>query len=301
MTVFGRVMTAMATPFTAAGKVDWEGCERLARWLASHGSSAIVSTGTTGESGTLSDSERVEVWQRTKASVSIPVIAGATTNDTAHSLRLVDEAVRAGMDGILAVTPYYNRPSQKGLLTHFAQVSAASDLDVILYDIPSRTGRGIDAGTILDLLESCPTVIGVKDASGDLSRATRLLRDAPRPFSLWCGDDSLTLPFLALGGVGVISVASHWAGEEISTMIDTFLAGDVAQAAAMNQVLYESFAFESTVEYPNPTPTKAMLAAMEIAGPWCRLPITHAPEALIDNARRVRHELERHIAVLKSL
>jgi 4-hydroxy-tetrahydrodipicolinate synthase len=300
MTAFGRVITAMATPFTGDGKVDWEGCERLAEWLASHGSSAIVSTGTTGESGTLTDQERVDIWRCTKDAVTIPVIAGATTNDTAHSLRLVNEAVHAGLDGILAVTPYYNRPSQQGLFSHFAEIAHQSELPVILYDIPSRTGRGIGAATILSLLEKCPTIIGLKDASGDLARAPRLMRDAPRDFTLWSGDDSLTLPFLALGAAGVISVASHWAGEEIAAMIDRFFLGDVARAARLNRVLSDSFSFESSEEYPNPTPTKAMLAAMELAGPWCRLPLEHAPEALCARAGQVRDDLASRFATVQS-
>ena len=172
---FGAVLTAMVTPFDAEGSVDLTGAVTLARHLVDNGSDGLVVTGTTGEGPTLSDSERVQLWTTVAREVAVPVVAGSTSNDTAHSVELTRMATDAGAAGILAVTPYYNRPSQAGIAAHFAAVAAATPLPVIIYDIPVRTGRKVAVDTMLQLVQECPNIVGVKDASGDPGGAAKLM------------------------------------------------------------------------------------------------------------------------------
>ncbi len=289
---FGRVVTAMATPFDEAGRLDVDGAVSLARWLVAHGSEGLVVTGTTGECPTLEDNERVELWTAVAEAVEVPVLAGSTSNDTRHSVELTERAAATGVDGILAVTPYYNRPSQAGIEAHFRAVAAASDLPVVLYDIPVRAGRRIARETLLRLAEEAGTIVAVKDATGDPAGTARLLAEAPPGFQCWSGDDALTLPLLAVGAVGVISVASHWIGTEMGEMIARFLAGDVAGAAALNAALIPSYLFETGDEAPNPLPTKAMLRVLGLPAGQCRLPMGEAPSWLEERAKSVLADLE---------
>ncbi len=284
---FGRMMTAIATPFEPSGSIDFPALERVARYLEASGNDALVATGSTGESATLTDRERFEVWKAVAEATTIPVIAGATTNDTAHSLRLVADAERAGAQGILAVTPYYNRPPQAGLLRHFGAVCEATELPVILYDIPVRTGRKIAMNTTLALVERHPNLIGVKDASADVVGAGQLLAASPREIALYSGDDALLLPFLSVGGYGLISVAGHWASPVFSALIDSFAKGDVARAVRLGAILDESCRFETGDLYPNPIPTKAMLAELGLLSPALRSPMVDVPDELFPVARRV--------------
>ncbi|MHB8189661.1 MAG: 4-hydroxy-tetrahydrodipicolinate synthase [Ferrimicrobium sp.] len=288
---FGRVLTAMATPFSPDGSIDFAAVERLATWLESHGSEALVVTGSTGESGTLSDGERRDLWGSVKACVQIPVIAGATTNDTAHSLRLVRDAMDVGVDGVLAVTPYYNRPPQAGLLAHFGAIAVASELPVILYDIPARTGRRIERETIWTLLSRYDTVVGVKDASGDVTGAAQLVADAPRAFTLWSGDDALTLPFMSIGAVGVVSVAAHWAGPEFGEMVTAAAKGEMTKAQEINRTLLPSYSFETSDLWPNPIPLKVMLAELGLCASECRSPLIEGSEELRIQAKAVLNAL----------
>ncbi|HEX9546807.1 MAG TPA: 4-hydroxy-tetrahydrodipicolinate synthase, partial [Acidimicrobiales bacterium] len=221
------MLTAMATPFDEDGHLDLDGAVTLARWLADHGSDGLVVAGTTGESPVLSDTEKRDLWQAVAGAVTIPVIAGSGTADTAHSVALTKVAAEAGVAGILAVTPYYNRPPQAGLAAHFRAVASASNLPVLIYDIPIRTGRKVAHDTLVTLAREVPTIVGVKDASADPAGSARLIADMPDGFDVYSGDDSLTLPLLAVGEVGVISVAAHWAGEEMNEMISAYFKGDV--------------------------------------------------------------------------
>lgn len=291
MVRFGAVVTAMATPFREDGSLDLDATARLARWLVDHGSTALVVTGSTGESATLSDEERVTLWKVAAEAVSVPIIAGATTNDTAHSLRLVAAAEEAGARGILAVVPYYARPPQAGLVRHFGQIAQATSLPILLYDVPARTGRRLEAATTAELLAAHPNVVGLKDASGDLGAAAWLMANAPRPFALYSGDDALFVPFLGLGAVGVVSVAGHWAGPVFRALHDAWMTGDTERVRRLNSALVPSYRFENQAEFPNPIPTKAMLAALGLGGPWCRSPLINAPAALIEEARGVLREL----------
>jgi len=281
----------MVTPFDGAGELDVDGAVALARWLADHGSDGLVVAGTTGEGPVLSDDEQRDLWKAVAEAVTVPVLAGTGTNDTRHTLRATAQAQQAGVDGILLVTPYYNRPSQKAIAEHFRAVAASTSLPVMLYDVPVRTGRRIDPGTIVDLARSVSNVVAVKDATGDVAGAARLARQAPAGFEIYCGDDALTLPFLSVGAVGVVSVAAHWAGGEMSEMLAAFAKGDVEGATAVNARLIDSYDFESSEWYPNPLPAKAACRALGLAVGQCRAPMGPAPAELDALARSVLAQL----------
>jgi 4-hydroxy-tetrahydrodipicolinate synthase len=285
---FGRVVTAMVTPFDDEGTLDLSAAVELARWLASHGSDGLVLSGSTGESSVLSDEEKLDLWRAVAEAVTVPVVAGTGSNDTAHSVELTRRATACGVDGVLAVTPYYNRPTQQGILQHFRAVAeAAGPLPVVLYDIPVRSGRPIATETALRLARQVPSVVALKDAAGDPGRTAHLIAQAPAGFEVYSGDDVLTLPLLAVGAVGVISVASHWLGPRFRHVVDAFLAGDLATAIAGNAELLDSFDFESSAEYPNPLPAKAALRALGLAVGQCRLPMGAATPDLDAQAAKI--------------
>lgn len=289
---FGAVLTAMVTPFDDFGGLDIDGAATLARWLVAHGSEGLVVAGTTGESPVLSDEEKVALWEAVSAAVTVPVIAGSTSNDTAHSIQLTKRAARAGAAGILAVTPYYSRPPQAGLEAHFRAVAGATSLPVLIYDIPVRTGRKVAHETLVTLARQVPTIVGVKDATASPADTARLVAEAPPGFDLYSGDDALTLPLLAIGGAGVISVASHWAGDEIADMVSSFFKGDNDGARKMNARLLESWRFQSGDLTPNPIPAKAMMRVLGLPAGQCRLPLGPAPVALEERAREVLLRLQ---------
>jgi 4-hydroxy-tetrahydrodipicolinate synthase len=284
---FGSVITAMVTPFAPDGSLDVDGAVRLARWLVDHGSDGLVLGGTTGEGPVLTDAERRDLWTSVAEAVTVPVIAGSGTNDTRHSIELTAAAEEAGVDGVLVVTPYYNRPSQEGLYGHFSAVASATSLPVVIYDIPVRTGRRVALHTMLRLAADVPNVVAVKDAAGDVAGSARLVARAPQGFELYSGDDSLTLPLVAVGGVGVIAVASHWAGLEMGEMIAAAAKGDLETARSVNSKLIESYEFETSEQFPNPLPAKAACRALGLAVGQCRLPMGEAPPELDGEARRV--------------
>ena len=284
---FGTVVTAMVTPFGPDGELDLDAAAALARHLADNGSDGLVVAGTTGEGPVLTDPERIALFRAVVEAVTIPVIATSGTNDTAHSVLMTKEAEAAGAAGVLVVTPYYNRPSAAGLSAHFRAVAGASALPVVLYDIPVRSGRRIGPELTVRLATEVPNIVAVKDATGDVASGARVVAEAPAGFELYSGDDSLTLPFASVGGVGVISVASHWAGPVFGGMLAAYRSGDVATATALNASLLESYQFESSEEYPNPVPAKAACRALGLAVGQCRLPNAPAPQSLDDQARSV--------------
>tara|TARA_A100001037_G_C15035639_1_gene583086 strand:+ start:275 stop:1168 length:894 start_codon:yes stop_codon:yes gene_type:complete len=284
---FGRVITAMITPFTKEGAVDLDGAVELARWLVDQGNDGLVLAGTTGESPTLTHDEQVALVEVVADAVDVHVIAGAGSNDTVAAVELTERCTVAGADAILTVTPYYNRPSQAGLFEHFRVVAEATELPVLLYDIPPRSGRKIELATMLRLADEVDNVVGVKDAAGDLAETARVVAAAPDGFEVYSGEDALTLALLAVGAVGVISVASHWATPEMVVMMDAFFSGNVAEATAANQRLLGSWDFESGDLKPNPIPTKAMMKVLGLPGGDCRPPMGPEPEGLQDMARRV--------------
>ena len=291
MSRFGTVIPALVTPFTADGELDHEGAAELARWLVAQGNDALVLSGTTGEAACLTDEEQIALWRTVRAAVDVPLIAGSGTNDTRHAAELTSAAADAGMDAVLIVTPYYNRPSQAGIEAHFRYVCAATELPVIVYDIPVRTGRKIGSDLILRMANEIPNVVGLKDAAGDPGATARLIADAPDGFEVFSGDDPLTLSLLAVGAVGVIGVATHWAAPVMAQMIRAFHEGDIARAQQLNARMIESYDFETGDLNPNPVPTKAMLRAIgQPAGP-CRPPMGFGPEDLEERALAVHRRL----------
>jgi 4-hydroxy-tetrahydrodipicolinate synthase len=277
---FGRVVTAMVTPFDGVGALDVGAAVGLARWLADHGTDGLVLAGTTGEGPVLSDDERLELWKSVASAVTVPVVAGSTSNDTAHSVDLTRKAEACGVAGILAVTPYYSRPSQAGIEAHFRAVAGATALPVLIYDIPLRTGRKVDHDVLVRLATDVANIVGVKDAAVDVAASARLVAAAPDSFEVYSGTDDQTLALLAIGAVGVVSVASHWAGPQIAAMIDAFGHGDVIKAREINAGLLESWAFQSMPDAPNPVPAKAMMRAMGLRVGGCRLPNDDGPADL---------------------
>ena len=283
---FGAVICAMVTPFDDQGRLDVAGAVELARWLVDNGNDGLVLTGTTGEATTLSDSEKLELWKAVREAVGVPVMAGTGTASTAHSVELTRMAEDAGADAALVVTPYYNRPSQAGIDAHFRAIAAASRLPIIAYDNPKRTERELKTSTLLGLARD-GAIAGVKDAAGSPAATAVLIEQGPSGFEVYSGDDSFTLPLLAVGAVGVISVASHWAGTQISEMIAAFAKGDTVGAIALNARLQESWEFQTSDAGPNPVPTKAMMRALGLPSGECRLPMGPTPDGLVEQAKRV--------------
>lgn len=293
MALFGHVLTAMITPFHADGSLNIDEAVRLARWLQDNGNDGLVVSGTTGESSTLTDQEKLALWEAVAKTVTIPVIAGTGSNDTAHSVHLTREASRLGVAGILAVGPYYNRPSQAGLAAHITAMANATELPVVVYDIPVRTGRKISTKTLVSLAHDVKNVKALKDAAGAPAETAVLMSQVPSDFELYSGDDGLTLAFLAYGGVGVIGVATHWSAPEHQRMVAAFLRGDVAEARRMNDLLLDSYAFETGDDNPNPIPSKVMMNHLGFDVGECRLPMGPPPAGLAERAAEVHSRLQK--------
>jgi 4-hydroxy-tetrahydrodipicolinate synthase len=288
---FGAVVTAMVTPFGDDGSLDLDAAASVARWLADHGSDGLVVAGTTGEGPVLSDDEKVDLWRAVAEAVTIPVVANSGSNDTGHSVGLTRRAAGCGVAGALVVTPYYNRPSQAGIEAHFRAHAGACDLPLMIYDIPVRTGRKVAHDTFVRLARDVPTIVGVKDAAGDPAGSARLVAATPGGFELYSGDDGLTLPLLSVGAVGVVGVATHWAGPHFAEMIARFTKGDVARAREINATLSGSYTYETSEDAPNPLPAKTMMRVLGHRVGQCRLPMGPAPEGLEDRARQVLDDL----------
>jgi 4-hydroxy-tetrahydrodipicolinate synthase len=288
---FGRVVTAMVTPFNRDQSLNLDGARRLAKWLQDNGNDGLVVAGTTGESPVLTDDERLSLFEAVISAVTIPVIAGTGTNDTAHSIHLTKEATALGAAGILAVTPYYNRPSQAGIEAHMRAVCGATSLPVVVYDIPVRTGRKISTPLLLKLAREVKNVAALKDAAGNPAESAVLMSQAPAGFELYSGDDNLTLPYLSIGGCGVIGVATHWCAEDHQELFAKWEAGDVAGARKVNARLLESFAFETGDENPNPLPSKVMMNVLGLDVGEARLPMGPPPAGLEERARKVLDNL----------
>ena len=288
---FGQVVTAMVTPFNKDGSLNLDGAKRLARWLQDNGNDGLVIAGTTGEAPVLTDDERLSLFKAVVEAVTIPVIAGTGTNDTAHSIHLTKEATKLGVAGILAVTPYYNRPSQAGIDAHMRAVCESTNLPVVIYDIPVRTGRKINTTTLAKLANEVKNVAGVKDAAGNPAESAHLMTMVPKSFELISGDDGLTLPLMAVGCTAVIGVATHWSGVDHQEMFKKWNAGDTAGARAVNARLVESFAFETGDDNPNPLPTKAMMNHLGLDVGDARLPMGPPPAGLAERAAQVMKNL----------
>jgi 4-hydroxy-tetrahydrodipicolinate synthase len=287
MPEIGRLLTAMVTPFDEEGNLDLEGAQALARRLVDDGSDGVVVFGTTGESPTLTDGEKLELLRSVR--VAIPehgVVAGTGTNDTRHSVELSEEAMSAGADALLAVNPYYNKPSQEGLYQHFRAISEVGP--TILYNIAGRSAINLQVETTLRLAQ-LPGVIGTKEASGDLDQMSFTCAGAPRGFRVWSGDDIKTLPLLAVGGYGLISVTSHLAGRALRRLIDLYRKGEVAEAAALHHRLLPLIKAVMTTQ-SNPIPVKSVLRALrQRVGPF-RLPLVSLTEEELARVLRAVRE-----------
>src|SRR5690348_10124303 len=250
----GRLLTAMVTPFKADGKVDYDAAAALAQLLVNDGSDGVVVSGTTGESPSLADAEKIELVKTVKDAIpGKAVVAGTGSNDTHHSVELSRLAMKAGADALLCVVPYYNKPPQEGMYQHFRAISETGP--VIMYNIQSRTGINMTAATTLRCAE-LPGVIGVKEASGDITQMGFVCAGAPDGFRVWSGDDNFTLPLLAVGGYGVICVISHIAGSAMKAMIEAFAAGRAEEARSIHHGLLPVMQSLMTTA-PNPVPLKS--------------------------------------------
>jgi 4-hydroxy-tetrahydrodipicolinate synthase len=281
----------MVTPFNADGSLNLDGAQRLAKWLQDNGNDGLVVAGTTGESPVLTDDERLSLFAAVTEAVTIPVIAGTGTNDTAHSVHMTKEATKLGVAGILAVTPYYNRPPQSGIEGHMRAMAASTNLPVVVYDIPVRTGRKIATSLILKLANEVSNIVALKDAAGNPAESAVLMSQAPAGFELYSGDDGLTLPFMAIGGSGVIGVATHWTGEDHQEMFALWEKGDVDGARRVNARMLESFAFETGDDNPNPIPSKVMMNVLGLQVGEARLPMGPPPVGLEERAKKVLENL----------
>jgi 4-hydroxy-tetrahydrodipicolinate synthase len=302
MAQFGRVLTAMATPFDESGeRVDMDQAKYLAAVLLESGTEGLVVAGTTGESPTLTEREKLELFEATVEVAhahGAPVIAGTTNYSTAESIELSRQARRLGVDGILATVPYYNNPPQEGLNHHFRAIAAAVDLPVILYNVPSRTVRNMEATTTLRLARDVSNIVGVKEASGNLRQIGEIIQGAPKGFSVWSGNDSDTLPILALGGYGVVSVASHLVGAQISAMIRSHLEGDTRDAAEIHYTLAPIF--DALFITTSPIPLKYALnrVGLRVGNPRLPLvPIDPKSQAVVD-AALARTHIDLQVGVL---
>ena len=279
---FGRLITAMITPFAKDGSIDWDGVAKLATHLADHGHDAIAVNGTTGEAPTTKSSEKLEIIKVVKSTVGsrVKVLSGAGDNETSYTVEQAKRSADAGADGLLIVTPYYNKPPQAGIEAHFKAVAGATDLPIMMYDIPGRTGVEIESDTIVRLFE-LPNIVALKDAKGNLAATSDVIARCGIP--VYSGDDILNLPFLSIGAVGFVSVCGHTVGSELKAMLDAWFAGDTARALEIHQKLIP--VFKGTFKTQGAILTKAAMNLMGLPGGTTRLPLVDATPAQIATLR----------------
>ena len=281
---FGRLLTAMLTPFHSDESINHEAAAQLARHLADTGTEGIVVTGTTGESPTLTFEEKLALYRTVKEAVGdrCAVIAGTGSYCTRESVELTEEAEKLGVDGIMLVVPYYNNPPQEGLYQHFRKVAEHTALPIILYNIPARSPRNMETSTVVRLAE-LPNIIAVKEASGKLEQIAEIIAQTPARFQVYSGDDSSTLPLMSMGAYGIISVAAHLVGRQIKEMLDAFVDGRVAEAAELHGRLLPFF--QTCFREPNPMPVKAGVTLLGIPAGPVRLPLVNASEETVAKMR----------------
>ncbi len=279
---FGRLLTAMVTPFKDDLSIDWDGVEKLANHLVETGHDGIVLNGTTGEAPTTSDEEKIEIIKVVKNAVAgrAKIIAGAGNNETSHSVDQAKMAAAAGVDGLLVVTPYYNKPPQAGIAAHFLAMAEATDVPVMLYDIPGRTGVAIEPDTIVKLAEH-PNIAALKDAKGDVASTSWVIKRSGIP--VYSGDDILNLPLLSVGAVGFVSVCGHTVGRQLREMIDAWFSGNSNRALEIHQQLLP--VYTGTFRTQGAILTKAALNMMSLPGGKVRLPLVDATAAQISQLR----------------
>jgi 4-hydroxy-tetrahydrodipicolinate synthase len=284
-------MTAMVTPFWEDGSINYPEAERLAAHLADNGSDTLVVCGTTGESPTLTWDEEHELFKVVQQAVAgkAKVIAGTGSNSTQEAIAATQKAAKLGVDGSLQVVPYYNKPPQEGLYQHFLAIaSACADLPIVLYNIPGRTGQNLQPETVARLA-SVPNIVAIKEASGSLDQASQIRQLTPKEFQIYSGDDSLTLPLLAVGGTGVVSVASHLVGKQIQDMIQMFEAGRVQEATEIHIKLFSLF--KTLFITTNPIPIKAALKLLGWNVGLSRSPMCEPSPEVIEKVKGVLGEL----------
>ncbi|MBT2637081.1 MULTISPECIES: 4-hydroxy-tetrahydrodipicolinate synthase [unclassified Bacillus (in: firmicutes)] len=277
MVQFGRVSTAMVTPFDHKGHIDFAKTTQLVNHLIDNGTDSLVVAGTTGESPTLSKEEKIALFRHVVkvADKRVPVIAGTGSNNTYATIELTKKAEEIGVDAIMIVAPYYNKPNQEGLYQHFKAAAAATSLPVMVYNIPGRSVVNILPETVIKLAE-IPNIVAVKEASGDLNAMTKIIANTPEDFLLYSGDDGLTLPVLAIGGTGIVSVASHVIGNEMQAMVDAFFSGRNADAAKLHQRLLPIM--QGLFAAPSPAPVKTALQLKGLDVGSVRLPMVPLTE-----------------------
>ncbi|WP_368987124.1 4-hydroxy-tetrahydrodipicolinate synthase [Caldifermentibacillus hisashii] len=277
MSIFGRISTAMVTPFDAKGNIDFQKTSHLVEYLLKNGSDSLVISGTTGESPTLTFEEKAALFKHVVNVVDkrVPVIAGTGNYNTRDSIELTKKAEDIGVDAILLVAPYYNKPNQEGLYQHFKAIAESTSLPVMIYNIPGRSSVNIEPETIIRLSE-VPNIKAVKEASGNLVQMTQIIANTPDDFVLYCGDDSLALPTLSIGGVGVVSVAAHIIGNEMQQMIQAFFTGNVTEAAKWHQKLLPIM--KGLFAAPSPAPVKTALQLKGLNVGSVRLPLVPLTE-----------------------
>jgi len=280
---FGRMITAMVTPFDKDGAIDWDGVATLANHLADHGHDAIAVNGTTGEAPTTKTSEKLEIIRVVKAAVGdrVKILTGAGDNETSYTVDQAKRCAEVGADGLLIVTPYYNKPPQAGIEAHFKAVAAATDLPIMMYDIPGRTGVEIEQDTICRLAE-VKNIVALKDAKGNPASTSWVIARTGIP--VYSGDDILNLPLLSVGAVGFVSVCGHTVGNELREMLDAWFAGNSARALEIHQKLLP--VFTGTFRTQGAILTKAALTMMGLPGGYTRLPLVDATEAQIAQLRK---------------
>lgn len=273
MAIFGRLLTAMVTPFDSNLKVDRNKTEDLVEHLISTGTTAIVVAGTTGESPTLTSQEKLDLFRHVVEIVKgrIPVIAGTGSNNTAESIELTQKAEEIGVDGIMLVVPYYNKPSQEGLYQHFKSIALSTKLPVMLYNIPGRSVINMNVDTVARLANDVENIVALKEANADLTQMAEIVDRTPEDFYLYTGDDKMTIPCMAVGGDGVVSVASHIIGNEMTEMINLFISGETQKASALHRKLLPIF--EGIFITSNPSPIKAALTLKGVEVGGVRLPL----------------------------
>lgn len=279
---FGRLITAMVTPFHEDGSINWTETEQLIHYLIEdQKNDSLVICGTTGESPTLSDDEKQELFRFAveKAAGKVKIIAGTGSNNTAHSIHLTQLAEQAGVDGVLLVVPYYNKPSQEGMYQHFKAIADSTSLACMLYNVPGRTGTSLSVSTTVRLASDCSNIVATKECHS-IEQVSLIAAQAPKTFRVYSGDDSSTLPALSVGGYGIVSVAAHVIGVEMKEMIEHYLSGRPQEAAALNHKLYPVFKglFEAPHPVPNPVAVKYALSLFGHDVGGVRLPLVNATE-----------------------
>lgn len=285
---FGSVLTAMVTPFDGNGNIDFEVTSELIEHLIDSGTEGLIVAGTTGESPTLTEQEKVDLFEHVVKVVNkrIPVIAGTGSNNTAASIDLTKKAEKCGVDAIMLVTPYYNRPDQRGIYQHFSTIAKQTELPVMLYNIPGRSVVNMTVETVIKLSQ-IKNIVSIKEASGDFDQISKIIEQTDDDFSLYSGDDSLTLPILSVGGNGVVSVASHIVGEEMASIVHAYQSGQYTEAASIHRNILPIM--KALFKQPSPAPVKAALNLKGIQVGGVRLPLVDLSQDELANLQSIIH------------